>query len=76
MTTTKPFWQSVTLWSALLSLLGLLVRLYGAAVPGLSELWVDPATQALIGEVLASVGVVGVVYGRTRAGAGVKVVAK
>jgi len=74
--TTKPWWQSVTLWSVLLSAVGLLIRQYGAHVPVLSELWADPSVQALIGDLLASIGLVGVTWGRVRPGAGVKVTAR
>jgi len=69
----KPWWRSVTLWSVLLSAIGLLVRQYGAFVPVLAELWADPSVQALIGDVLASVGLVGVTWGRVRPGAGTPV---
>jgi hypothetical protein len=71
--TTKPWWKSVTLWSMILSAVGLLIRQYGAHVPVLSELWTDPAVQALIGDILASAGLVGVTWGRVRPGAGVPV---
>lgn len=63
----KPIWKSLTLWSAIIALVGVILSQLaaGASVVGVAS---DPGVQAAIGDVLSALGFVGVVAGRLRVG--------
>lgn len=63
----KPVWKSLTLWSAVIALVGVVLSQLaaGAGVVGVAS---DPGVQSAIGDVLSALGFVGVVAGRMRVG--------
>jgi len=62
----KPFYKSLTFWSLVVTLLGLILAGVGQGRP-LLELLSDVEVQATLGEVLAGLGLGGVLVGRARA---------
>ena len=66
--TPKPWYQSVTLWGAIVAFVGLLIQTYAGET--VANVWASPATQHLIGTLLSLLGISASAYGRVRAGGG------
>jgi len=64
--TSKPWYRSLTFWSLIATLFGLVLAGVGQGAP-LIDILGDPAVQGTIGEILAALGLGGTLYGRARA---------
>jgi hypothetical protein len=63
----KPVWKSLTLWSAVVALVGAVLAFFASGQSAVGVVS-DPGVQAAIGEVLTVLGFVGTVAGRLRVG--------
>ncbi len=67
MNDTKPFWASVTLWSAVAVFVGILLPGFGANVDPTAVTKFFSSFQQMLDSVLTFGGLAGVVYGRVTA---------
>ncbi len=64
----KPVWKSLTLWSAVVALVGAVLAYFASDHSSAVGVVSDPGVQLALGGVMAALGFVGTVVGRVRAG--------